>query len=154
MFNQHKLILRGQMHSKISDRVNSSQQTSGQIRYCVLGLPGASASSSTALSSHGWRKARSRHAACVNTIASALTNLTEMQAQSTADLYGWVSQPCTDMLLMTVEPCAERTSSLRVAHRVYSALLLAEVTSTMKYSSRYHHSKSDDKSKGFFWRQF
>lgn len=154
MFNQLKLILHSQIRSKISDRVNSSQQTSGQIRYRVLGQPGAGASSSAALSSHGWRKARSRHAACVNTIAPALANLTEMQAWSTADLYGCVSQPCTDTLLMTAEPYAERTSSLRVAHRVYSALLLAEVTSTMKYSSRYHHSKSDDKSKGFFWRQF
>lgn len=152
-FNQHELISHGQILSKISDRVDSSQETSGQIRYGVLGLPGAGASSSAALSSHGWQGARSRHAACVNTIAPALANLTEMQAWSTADLYGWVSQPCTEMLLMTVEPCAERTSSLRAARRVYSALLLAEVTSTMKYSSRYHHSKRDDKSKGFFWRQ-
>lgn len=142
------------MWSKISKRANSSRQTSGQIRYCVLGLPAAGASSSTAPSSRGWRKASSQHAACANTIAPAPANLTEMQAWTTADLYGWVSQPRTDAILMTAEPCAERASSLRVAHRVYSALLLAEVISTMKYSSRYHHSKSDDKSKGCFWRQF
>lgn len=115
------------------------------------GLPGAGASSSAALSSRGWREARGRHAACVNTTAPARANLTERQSWSAADLYGWVSQPCTDMLLMTAEPCAERTSSLGAAHRVYSALLLAEVISTMKYSSRYHHSKSDDKSKGVFF---
>lgn len=82
VFNQHKLILHGQIRSKISDRVNLSQQTSGQIRYHVLGLPGAGASSSAALSSRSWRKARSRHTACINTAAPAPANLTERQAWS------------------------------------------------------------------------
>lgn len=154
VLNQHKLILCSQIRSEISERVPSSQQCGGQIRYCVLGLPGASASCSAALSSRSWRQASSQHTACTNTMASALANLTEMQAWSTADLYGWAIPLCTDTLLMTVEPCTQQISRLRVACRVYSALLLAGVTSTMKYSSRYHHSNSDDKSKGFFGENF
>lgn len=76
------------------------------------------------------------------------------RGRSAALFHGRVSQPCTDTSLMTVGPCAVQTAGLRMARRVYSALLLPGVTSTMKYSSRYHRSKSDDKSKGFFEGNF
>lgn len=170
--NQHRLTARCQTLSSLSDRVSWSRQTpAGSDRDSCRGrcqpprLPLGRAARAGAQPGHRQRPARGGDTGTSISSTGSSIHLQHGDIHpSAARGHPSICNTGTSISSMVTRPgepalpgdlindCGAAVCGtniqLRVAHRVDLALLLAGVTSTMKYSSRYHRSKSDDKSKG------